>query len=56
LLPDSRDDVHLRRSDRLRQLLDVGRSLTAELDLDVLLERVLQTARSTTSAASSRSF
>ncbi len=45
MLPDSRDDVHLRRSDRLRQLLDVGRSLTAELDLDVLLERVLQTAR-----------
>ena len=39
------DDRHLRRSDRLRQLLDVGRSLTAELDLDVLLERVMQTAR-----------
>lgn len=45
MLPGNRDDVHLRRSDRLRQLLDVGRSLTAELDLDVLLERVLQTAR-----------
>ena len=30
---------------RLRELLDVGRSLTAELDLDVLLERVMQTAR-----------
>lgn len=39
------DDRHGLRSDRLRQLLDVGRSLTAELDLDVLLERVLQTAR-----------
>lgn len=40
------DDVrHLLRADRLRQLLDVGRSLTAELDLDVLLERVMQTAR-----------
>jgi signal transduction histidine kinase len=30
---------------RLRQLVDVGRSLTAELDLDVLLERIMQTAR-----------
>jgi len=39
------DDRHPRRAHRLRQLLDVGRSLTAELDLDVLLERVMQTAR-----------
>ena len=38
-------DRHLLHAARLRQLLDVGRSLTAELDLDVLLERVLQTAR-----------
>jgi signal transduction histidine kinase len=45
LVPDTADDLHLRRSDRLRQLLDVGRSLTAELDLDVLLGRVMQTAR-----------
>jgi signal transduction histidine kinase len=30
---------------RLRQLLDIGRSLTAELDLDVLLARVMETAR-----------
>jgi signal transduction histidine kinase len=43
--PAADDDQHERRSDRLRQLLDVGRSLTAELDIDVLLERVLQTAR-----------
>jgi signal transduction histidine kinase len=39
------DDRHPQHPDRLRQLLEVGRSLTAELDLDVLLERVLQTAR-----------
>ena len=38
-------DRHLLHAARLRQLLDVGRSLTAELDLDVLLERVMQTAR-----------
>lgn len=44
-LPAASDDRRLPRTDRLRQLLDVGRSLTAELDLDVLLERVLQTAR-----------
>jgi signal transduction histidine kinase len=44
-LPATGDDRHLDRADRLRQLLAVGRSLTAELDLDVLLERVLQTAR-----------
>ena len=31
--------------DKLRQLLEIGRSLTAELDLDVLLARVLETAR-----------
>jgi signal transduction histidine kinase len=43
--PAPDDDQHGPRSDRLRQLLDVGRSLTAELDIDVLLERVLQTAR-----------
>lgn len=44
-LPAAGDDRHQRRADRLRQLLDVGRSLTSELDLDVLLDRVLQTAR-----------
>lgn len=31
--------------EKLRQLLDIGRSLTAELDLDVVLVRVLETAR-----------
>lgn len=35
---------------RLRNLLDVGRSLTAELNLDVLLDTVLETARSLTGA------
>jgi signal transduction histidine kinase len=44
-VPTASDDRDLRRSRRLRQLLDVGRSLTAELDLDTLLERVMQTAR-----------
>jgi signal transduction histidine kinase len=39
------DDRRTHDADRLRQLLAVGRSLTSELDLDVLLERVLQTAR-----------
>jgi signal transduction histidine kinase len=34
-----------RRADRSRQLLEIGRSLTAELDLDVLLEQILQAAR-----------
>lgn len=38
-------DRHPTGPDRLRQLLDVGRSLTAELDLDVVLQRVLDTAR-----------
>ncbi len=40
----SSDDVWLRR------LLDVGRELVTELDLSVVLERVLQTARETTGA------
>ena len=39
------DDRHAQQPERLRRLLEVGRSLTAELDLDVLLERILQTAR-----------
>jgi len=39
------DVVGQESRDRLRQLLDVGRSLTAELDLDLVLERVLETAR-----------
>jgi signal transduction histidine kinase len=43
--PAPSDDRRTHDADRLRQLLAVGRSLTAELDLDVLLERVLQTAR-----------
>ena len=44
-MPAAGDNRHLRRAERLRQLVDVGRSLTTELDLDVLLDRVLQTAR-----------
>jgi signal transduction histidine kinase len=44
-VPAPSDDRRTHDADRLRQLLAVGRSLTAELDLDVLLERVLQTAR-----------
>jgi signal transduction histidine kinase len=35
---------------RLRRLLDVGRELVTELDLGVVLERVLQTAREITGA------
>jgi signal transduction histidine kinase len=35
---------------RLRRLLDVGRELVTELDLDAVLERVLQTAREITGA------
>ncbi len=35
---------------RLQELLEVGRSLTAELDLDALLDTVLETARSLTGA------
>jgi signal transduction histidine kinase len=34
----------------IRQLLDVGRSLVTELDLDAVLERVLSTAREVTGA------
>ena len=34
----------------MRRLLDVGRELVTELDLDVVLERVLETARETTGA------
>ena len=43
--PAAGADRHLLHAARLRQLLDVGRSLTSELDLDVLLERIMQTAR-----------
>lgn len=39
------DEAALRRAERLQQLVQVGRSLTAELDLDVLLRRVLRTGR-----------
>jgi signal transduction histidine kinase len=35
---------------RARRLLEVGRSLVSELDLDVLLDRVLETARELTGA------
>jgi len=36
--------------ERLRRLLDVGRSLVSELDLEILLERVLDVARELTGA------
>ncbi|MEA2253157.1 MAG: hypothetical protein QOJ82_801 [Solirubrobacteraceae bacterium] len=42
-------DDHL-DDERLRRLLDVGRSLVSELDLEVVLERVLQVARELTGA------
>ena len=35
---------------RLRRLLDVGRSLVSELDIEVVLERVLDVARELTGA------
>lgn len=38
------------REQRLERLLNIGRALTSELDLDVLLDRVLLTARELTSA------
>ena len=42
-------DDHL-DSQRLRRLLDVGRSVVAELDLEVVLERVLEVAQELTGA------
>jgi signal transduction histidine kinase len=42
-------DDHL-DSQRLRRLLDVGRSLVSELDLEVVLDRVLDVARELTGA------
>ena len=36
--------------DRLRRLLDVGRSLVSELDPDAVLNRILQEAREITGA------
>ena len=42
---DSAHDHH-----RLSRLIDVGRSLISELDLDVVLDRVLETARELTGA------
>jgi signal transduction histidine kinase len=44
-MPDIADDQEGQRVGRLRQLLGVGRALTAELDLDVLLDLIMQTAR-----------
>lgn len=46
VLPERPSD-HL----RLQRLLEVGRSLTAELDLDLLLARILETARELTGAS-----
>ncbi len=52
--PDHRDaspDGHVALDDvRLRRLLEVGRSLVAELDLDSVLRRVLDVAREITGA------
>jgi len=45
-----RDMSHLLEEDRLRQLIALGPSLVAELDLDVLLGRLLETACSVTAA------
>jgi signal transduction histidine kinase len=42
-------DQHL-DAQRLRRLLDVGRSLVSELDLEVVLDRVLEVARELTGA------
>jgi signal transduction histidine kinase len=46
-VPDS--EAHL-RDDGLRRLIDVGRSLVSELDLEVVLERVLDVAQELTGA------
>jgi signal transduction histidine kinase len=46
--PDMADD-HL-DAQRLRRLLDVGRSLVSELNLEVVLDRVLEVARELTGA------
>ena len=42
-------DEHL-DAQRLRRLLEVGRSLVSELDLEVVLDRVLEVARELTGA------
>ena len=42
-------DEHL-DAQRLRRLIDVGRSLVSELDLEVVLSRVLEVARELTGA------
>jgi signal transduction histidine kinase len=48
---DSRSGAGVRLSDTdLAQLLDVGRTLVAELDVEALLRRVLETARDLTGA------
>jgi GAF domain-containing protein len=39
-----------RDEQRLRRLIEVGRSLVAELDLEAVLQRVLQAARELTDA------
>jgi signal transduction histidine kinase len=44
-VPFTPDHIDSSPTARLRQLLDIGRSLTAELDLDAVLVRVLETAR-----------
>ncbi|MCW3040171.1 MAG: sensor histidine kinase [Solirubrobacterales bacterium] len=44
-IPASGDRRARRDADRSRQLLQIGRALTAELDLDVLLRRILEAAR-----------
>jgi signal transduction histidine kinase len=44
------ESVHLPEAERLQRLLDAGRALVAELDLETLLDQVLETARSLTDA------
>ena len=47
---DGRDDGATLDEQRLRRLLEVGRTLTSELDLEAVLETVLEAARDVTGA------
>ncbi len=46
----SDDDIPAVRVERLQRLLDLGRALTSELQLDAVLEHILETARELTGA------
>jgi len=43
-------EIPKQREERLLRLLDLGRSLTSELDLDAVLQHILETARTLTGA------